>query len=132
MNDWTTVAIVFWIFVLAVTVTPMILHFLRRRETEKTIRLAIEKGQTLEPEVLARLLKPGAGRPVDEETNPHSVRFGGIVTLSVAVGLVFFSYFTGKEIFLGIAGLVACIGLGLIVGAHFLPDPQADKTEPKA
>lgn len=130
MNDWTTVAIVFWIFVLAVTVTPMVLHFLKRRETEKTIRLAIEKGQTLEPEVLARLLRP---QPTPEDqTSPAGVRFGGIVTLSVAVGLVCFSFFTGKEIFLGIAGLVACIGLGLIIGAHFLPDPRADKPEPKA
>jgi hypothetical protein len=126
--DWNDVAIIFWIFVIIVTVTPMILSFLKRRETERTIRLAIEKGQTLEPEVLARLLKPQAA---PEETSPHSVRFGGIVTLAAAAGLLVFGLFTGGRFFHGIAGLVACVGIGLIIGARFLPDPREDERSPK-
>jgi small-conductance mechanosensitive channel len=131
--NWSAVAIVFWIVVLVITVTPMILAFFRRRETEKTIRMAIEKGQSLDPQVLAKMLNPVAQTPEQEALNPEEIRFGGIVTLFVGLGMVGMSYFFGGKVFLGVAALLGCIGLGLIVGAQLLVAGRAGaKREPRA
>ena len=54
----TVGAAAFWLFVAACGVTSLLIPILMHRETQRTIRLAIEKGQTLDVATLDRLLRP--------------------------------------------------------------------------
>ena len=47
-DNFALVAIAFWLFVILITILPIVLHHRRRMETEKTIRMAIEKGANIE------------------------------------------------------------------------------------
>ena len=50
--------IAFWAFVAIAVIAKTWGPFVTRRETEKTIRAAIEKGQQLDPAVIEQMLRP--------------------------------------------------------------------------
>ena len=108
----------FWLFVILITIVPIVLHHRRRVETEKTIRMAIEKGASLDPATLDRLL--GASAADQEQDSPENTRRGGIITASVGIGLYMLSVFTGINKLMGPAALVLCIGIGIFVSAKFM------------
>ena len=116
--EFALVAVAFWIFIALVVIVPIVLHHRRRVETEKTIRMAIEKGASLDPATLDRLL--GASTADQEQDTPENTRRGGIITASVGIGLYLFSVFTGVSKLMGPAALVLCIGIGIFVSAKFM------------
>ena len=126
-DNFALVAIAFWLFVILITIVPIYLHHRRRLETEKTIHMAIEKGASLDPAMLERLL--GASTTDDaEKDSPEQSRRGGIITASVGIGIFMFSVFTGIEKLIGPAALVLCIGIGIFVSAsYFKPKDKKDK-----
>ena len=117
-ENFALVAVAFWIFIALVVIVPIVLHHRRRVETEKTIRMAIEKGASLDPATLDRLL--GASAADQEQDSPENTRRGGIITASVGVGLYLFSVFTGINKLMGPAALVLCIGIGIFISAQFM------------
>jgi membrane protein YdbS with pleckstrin-like domain len=117
-DNFALVAIVFWIFVILVTIVPIVLHHRRRMETEKTIRMAIEKGASLDKETLDRLL--GASAADSANDSPENTRRGGVITGAVGVGMYFFAAFSGIKILMAVAALLVCIGIGIFVSAKFM------------
>ena len=104
----------FWIFIASIVVAGIWYAYARNRETQKTIRLAIEKGTRLDAEMIDTLVRRESG-------NPEDYYIGGILCLACGVGLPILGYFIGKiaaEAFFPIAGagiLVGLIGISLLL-----------------
>lgn len=116
------VAVVFWIFVILITVVPIVLHFRRRQETEKTIRLAIEKGQQLDPATLERLLGTDNS---DTGLTQSSARHNGIITAFVGLGLIVLDLVFGTWVIRAVGGMLVFIGAGMFLSAPWAkPDRE--------
>jgi hypothetical protein len=108
------IGVAFWIFLAIVVLAAIWLAFARNRETQKTIRLAIEKGMQLDAALIDTLVKRKSGKPEDYQV-------GGIICIAVGIGLPIMGFFIGRiepESFFPIAGagiLVGLIGVSLIV-----------------
>jgi protein-S-isoprenylcysteine O-methyltransferase Ste14 len=83
-----------------------------RREAEKTIRLAIERGQPLSPALVDRLLRPKKN---------YGAMHSGAVLVAVGVGLPIMGYFIGlggdtdaMYPMMGAGALVFLIGIALL------------------
>jgi hypothetical protein len=109
----------FWLFIAAVVVVAIRAGLAHRREIETTIRLAIEKGQTLDPATIDRL----RSRALSAQHTTRGLLVGGIVVLSVAFGLPILGWILSQQVvevfypLLGAGALVACIGVGLLIAA---------------
>jgi Domain of unknown function (DUF6249) len=116
--EFRLIAAMFWLFVILITIVPIFLYHRRRVETEKTIRMAIEKGATLDKETLDRLL--GASAAEQSQDSPENTRRGGFITAAVGVGMYFFAVFTGGKALIGVAAMLVCIGAGIFFSAKFM------------
>lgn len=111
----TLIGVAFWIFVAVVVCAAIWYAFARHQETQKTIRLAIEKGMKLDPALIDKLVTRKSGKPEDY------YYIGGFVCLAVGIGLPILGYFIGRiepDAFFPLAGsgiLVGLIGISLIV-----------------
>lgn len=87
-----------------------------RAETQKTIRLAIEKGQPLPPEYLDSLQK--AGPAINKIKTPTNDIRSGLILMAVALGLVVMDYVGNDyafETLSGIAAIPGFIGVALLI-----------------
>ncbi|MEE8399800.1 MAG: hypothetical protein V3S89_12395 [Desulfobacterales bacterium] len=109
----------FWIFIGGVVVGGMWYANARNRETQKTIRLAIEKDIALDDALLEKLLRRQSG-------NPDDYYISGIICLAICIGLPIMGYFIGqiaREAFFPLVGagiLVGLIGISLILCGKFM------------
>jgi len=117
------VAIVFWIFVAVVSVAGIIQDYRKRQLSLEPLRLAIQHGQKLDPEVISRLL----GREEHhEELEPKALKVAGIITCASGVGVAILSAFVAAVfppyhmIVLGVGALAVCVGVGLLIAARSL------------
>ena len=117
----------FWIFIGAVAVTGMITDYKRRRGGIDVLRLAIEKGQPLDPALVEKLYSyEQRGAPVD----PMDLKLGGIITIAAGVGIGLLSFFVGRVAplafypILGGGVVVICVGVGLLIGARALAEAR--------
>jgi hypothetical protein len=119
MMSNTFIGVAFWIFVAVVAVASIWYAYERNRETQKTIRRAIEKGMKLDPAVIDKLVARRSGKPEDYYV-------GGFMCLAVGIGLPILGYCIGQSAIepeaqaafgplLGVGILVGLIGIGLIV-----------------
>ena len=103
----------FWMFIAAATVGG-IWDGVRKREAEhETLRRIIESGKEPDPAVVDKLL----GHKKDSS---NDLKVGGLITIFVAPGLALMGFLIGDEAFmplLGVAGLVAFVGLGLLIAS---------------
>ena len=108
------IGVAFWIFVASVVVAGIWYAYARNRETQKTIRLAIEKGVQLDDAFVDKLVMRESG-------NPEDYYIGGLICLACAIGLPILGYFIGRiapEAFFPIVGagvLVGLIGISLLL-----------------
>ena len=108
------IGVAFWIFVASVVVAGIWYAYARNRETQKTIRLAIEKGVQLDAALVDKLFTRESG-------NPEDYYIGGSICLACGIGLPVLGYFIGRiepAAFFPIAGagvLVGLIGISLII-----------------
>ena len=109
------VGIAFWTFVAIAAIGAFWREFAIKREREKTIRAAIEKGQQLDPEVIAQMYRHEA------RFDPQLLLIGGVVTLATGIGLPIMGYFLSlsgnvEQFYrmVGIGCLVALIGVALV------------------
>lgn len=101
----------FWGFIAVVIVANVWREVAMRREAEMTIRMAIEKGQQLDPATVDRLLRSHKGG------GPDSLMVAGALTLATGVGLPVMGYFLPHAFqpLLGVGIFVSLIGLTLLV-----------------
>lgn len=107
----------FWIFLIVVIAIAAAGRTTRATQREKTIRAAIEKGTTLDPNLLATLQRSSS--PQDARAG---LMTGAIVTFFVGLGLAAMGYVLSLDgnfgAFRGLGGVAAllwCIALGLFV-----------------
>ena len=119
----------FWLF-LAVVVGGGMWFDARKKESEQeTLRRLVESGQRIDPALVDKML-----RTTGNEHQDRDLKIGGIITLFAGFGLVVLGWFLGKldsQIFgvmLGVSGLVATIGIGLLLaGAYFARTSRDDQ-----
>ena len=109
----------FWMFIAAVSVGG-IWDGVRKRDAEhETLRRMVESGKEPDPELVNKLL----GHKKDPE---RDLSVGGVITIFVAFGLALMGWLIGTiesdafNALLGVAGLVAFIGIGLLTAAAFM------------
>ena len=109
-------ALAFWGFIAAVVVGG-IWYAVREKEAQhETLRRMIDSGQELDEQAISRIFK--------ENRPERDLKIGGIITLFAAPGLAILGWFLGdvsREAYhalLGVAGLVAFVGIGLLIAAR--------------
>ncbi len=109
----------FWMFIAAATVGG-IWDGVRKRDAEhETLRRMIESGKQPDPELIDKLL----GHKKDPA---RDLKVGGIIVVFVSIGLAIMGWFIGLEdtnafnALLGVSGLVAFVGVGLLASAWYL------------
>lgn len=117
------VAIAFWIFVAVVSVAGIIQDYRKRQLALEPLRLAIQHGQKLDPEVISRLLGQDQHH---QELDPRALQIGGIITCASGVGVAILAAFVAAVfppyhwIVLGVGILTVCVGVGLLIAARSL------------
>lgn len=108
------IGVAFWMFLACVVVAGIWYAYARNKQTQKTIRLAIEKGIHIDDAFLKKLFAKESG-------NPQDYYIGGYICIAVAMGLPVMGYFIGKiamEAFYPLMGagiLVGLIGISLVL-----------------
>lgn len=110
-----------FLMVAAIVIIPRWYRTNERREMQKTLRAAIDKGQTLPPELVDALSKDSVRPPA---TAARDLRLG-IILVAVGAGIALTGYgFSFEEMdalypMVGIAAIPAMIGLAFIVLSVF-------------
>lgn len=115
----------FWMFIAAVSVGG-IWDGVRKREAEhETLRRMIESGKTPDQAVIDKLL----GHKKDPA---RDLKVAGLIVIFVAPGLALMGWVIGLSEpdvimpLVGVAGLVAFVGIGLLIAARFLERATQD------
>jgi hypothetical protein len=125
MGPEIVVPIVGCMMIVAVVCLPFYFKSRERREMQRTLRAAIEKGQPLPPEVIEAMTKTVKLPP----TRLRDLRTG-IIWLAVGIGVAGATYFGdfihGDHDFdgFGIACIPAVIGVAYIVLSFFNPNKE--------
>jgi len=115
-----SVAIVFWIFVTVAAVAGIVADYKKRRAALEPLRAAIERGQPFDPALIERLMAPDQ----DAGLNPVYLEVGGIITLSLGVGVAILAFILTRfapELLYPVLGggvVVICLGVGLMLAAR--------------
>ncbi|HEY6925077.1 MAG TPA: hypothetical protein VI653_16500 [Steroidobacteraceae bacterium] len=128
------VAVTFWIFVTVVSVAGMIVDYRKRQLALEPLRIAIEHGQQLDPEIITRLL----GREDrDDQLDPQLLRTGGIITCASGIGVGLLARFVALVfppyhwLVLGVGVVGVCVGVGLLIAARSLRRDAASAIQDK-
>jgi hypothetical protein len=132
------VGVAFWVFVGAVAVAQIMADHQKRRMNVDLLRAIIEKGQAIDPALVAKLMPSDAVE--EEHTDPQLIKLGGIITTATGVGIAFLAYFIAQIApmafypILGGGVVTICIGVGLLIGARAMTNARArertNKTAP--
>lgn len=126
------VAVAFWIFVAVAAVAGIVGDVVKRRQALEPLKLAIQRGQDLDPKVVEALLKR-TEQDDDGDVDPAHLQMGGIITAASGVGVMAFSWFiahVSADAFYPVlgAGVIAiCVGAGLLIAARVLDERQQAK-----
>jgi hypothetical protein len=121
------VGVAFWIFVGTVAVAGIVADYKRRRGGVDVIRMAIEKGQQLDPALIEKLT---SSEHRAERIDPLHMKLGSIITIASGIGICLFAVFmngVASWAFYPIfgAGLVAiCVGIGLRIASKVLAEAR--------
>jgi hypothetical protein len=116
----------FWMFI-AAAVVGGIWDGVRKRDAEhETLRRIIESGKEPDPEVVDKLLG-------HKKAPARDLKVAGLIVIFVAPGLALMGFLVGESAFmplLGVAGLVAFVGIGLLTASKFLERANAEDVAP--
>ena len=128
--ELTPIFIVFIVFgsIVAVIVGPSYLKSRERTEMQLTVRHAVDKGQTLPPELIDAMTKD-VQKSLPSRTK--DIR-KGVLSLAAGAGLAGFALIigsahrdfgsNGQEVLLGLSGIPAAIGIAFIILGFFNPN----------
>ena len=120
------IVILFWLFVTIVAVCMTWSNYLARLASEKTIRLAIDKGLILDPSVIDQL------RPVHRPRWDLRLIVLGIIVAFVGAGIAAFAVLLGLDSpdaffpVMAIASIPLMGGAGLLVAGFWLRRSRFD------
>ena len=116
-------ALAFWGFV-AVAVLASYWDVIRKRDAQhETLRRAIESGQSLDQQLVDKLLSTNSG---GSKNLARDFQLTALWILPVAPGLAIFALILGAQVpdaqipLLGASALVACLGVGFFVAAKIV------------
>jgi hypothetical protein len=114
------ISIVFWLFVGAVSIFGIIYDYRKRRDALDVVKLAIERGQQLDQDLINKLTGRNPAR------NINGLMIGGIITMTAGIGIVIMSFFLARidaEAFFPVCGggiIAICVGIGLLAASYFI------------
>jgi hypothetical protein len=126
-----SVAIAFWVFVTVCAVAGIVADYKKRQLALEPLRLAIERGQQLDPQLVERLMASEKG---DDGLNPMWFRIGGIITCAAGIGVGVLAFFLAQLAPVALypvlgGGVVAVIvGLGLMLAARTIEKHNAARS----
>lgn len=106
------IPIIMFICIAAVLVCLLWFRFRAREGMQQTIRMALDKGHELTPEIIDRLGHPKAGKYRDLRL--------GVIWISVAVGLALIAVAVGNFATEALHGTLASAGLPFAIGVGYL------------
>lgn len=116
----------FWMFIAAAVVAG-VWDDIRKRDAEhETLRRIIESGKDPDAEVVEKLLG-------HKKAPARDLKVAGLIVIFVAPGLALMGFLIGEDAFmplLGVAGLVAFVGIGLLTASKFLERANAEDSTP--
>jgi hypothetical protein len=121
------VAIAFWAFVAVAAVAGIVADYKKREAALAPLRLAIERGQQLDPALVERLMTPERDAGID----PLYLRIGGIITFAAGVGVIILAFILAQVApitlypVLGGGVVLVCIAVGLLVAARAVESHRA-------
>ena len=128
------VGVVFWLFVAAVCIVPMIVGYRIRKDTLDVMRAAIDKGHELSPEMLKQLTGVTA-LPQEQKVPSVYLKIAGMIVMGTGVGaamvatvfaLVPMVAVAAPFIYAG-AALTLCVGVGLYFAARILKQHEQEQ-----
>lgn len=103
----------FWLFIGACVVSGVWDGVKKREAQHETLRRIVESGKPIDQDLMDRVLGTGKKARPDQD-----LKVAGLIVVSVAPGLLALGYFVGAlPELLGVALLVASVGIGLLVAA---------------
>lgn len=134
LNSGAAIGIVFWLFVAAVSITPMIVGYKMRKSTLDTIKAAIEKGHELSPDMVKQLSGMTA-LPQDQKVPSVYLKIAGMIVMGTGVGAAVVatvfafvpSVAVAAPFICAGAALVFCIGGGLHFAAKILRQHEQEQ-----
>lgn len=133
MNPFS-VGVAFWMFLAVAAVAGIIGDYKKRRLALEPLKLAIERGQQLDPAIIEQLLAGQKEPPLQ----PEKLQLAGIITIASGVGLAVLSLFLAQVnpklpyVLLGVCGAAVCVGTGLLLAAKILARSRAAEQSSQA
>jgi|SRR5450755_2833256 hypothetical protein len=121
------VGVAFWIFVGAVAVAGIVADYKRRRGNVDVIRMAIDKGQQLDPALIEKLT---SNEQHDQRIDPLHMKFAAIITIASGIGICLLALFlVGLSPLafyptFGMGLVTICVGIGLRIGSKMLAEAR--------
>ena len=115
----------FWLFIGAAVVSGVWDSIRKREAQHETLRRMIEAGKQPDQQLVNKLLG------TDKDTS-RDLTTAGLITFFVAPGLALMGYLIDESAFmplLGVAGLVAFVGIGLLIAAQFAKRSEREDPE---
>ena len=112
-------ALGFWIFIAAIVVAGIWFDARKREIQQETLRRVVESGKEIDAAMLDKLIVAGKG----DSRPDQDLKTSGVIMLSIAPGLAILGWFMSAlaepllKILLGVAFLVAFIGIGMLVAS---------------
>jgi hypothetical protein len=118
-------ALAFWGFIAACVVGGIWYAVREKQAQHETLRHIVESDRDINADVIDRIMNAG-GDP------SRDLKVAGYITLSIAPGLLFLGWFLQQvsedgqvfTILTGVAGLVFCIAVGLLVASRVMERPE--------
>lgn len=114
-------ALAFWGFIAAVVVAGIWYDIRKKEAQQETVRRLIESGRPLDEKVVDKLLSAQEDK---SERPDRTYKLVAVIVLPISVGLAIFGWVLGMAYpetllpLLGVAALVACVGLGFLAASR--------------
>lgn len=131
-------SLAFWGFIAAVIVAGIWYDLRKKQAQQETLRRVLESGQAVDAELVDKLLAAGGGQSSRLDRDFQLV---ALIALPAAAGVALFGLILGTQVadakipLLGVAALVACVGVGFAVAAvvarrWYAADQEAGRGQP--
>lgn len=126
------VGVVFWVAIAAIVFINVWGKRSAERERQQTLRLAIERGQQIDPQLIEKIMA-GDKKPKDSQ---FGLLVAGVVVTFAGLGMMLMGLILGRgdiEALRGLIGsgvLVGMVGVGLFVAHHLTRKLQRSEPPP--